>query len=77
MSNELNQIEGQDDVDNVDIYKGGKVIKVFAERERKGTKNREFLCRFQNKSFLHLEWLTLDEIKERDILMSRITKKNK
>ena len=49
----------------------------MAEREREKDETVEYLCKFQNKSYLHLVWLTLDEAKERDIMMIRLTKRNK
>lgn len=37
----------------------------------------EYLCRFQSKSYLHIEWLTIQDVKKREILMMNVTRRMK
>ena len=59
--------------ENYIFFRGGRVSKILDERIRSGTKEIERLCKFQAKSYLHLEWITEKEANQREIQMARHT----
>jgi chromodomain-helicase-DNA-binding protein 7 len=64
------------EADEYIFYRGGRVTKILAERTRAGTEVIEKLCKFHSKSYLHVEWLTVEEAAQRDIRMVRQTRRN-
>ena len=55
-------------------FKGGKISKVYDTRIRQGTSQEQKLCKLTTKSYLHLEWLTQEEIEARDIQDTKFNK---
>lgn len=57
-------------------FKGGRISKILAYRKREGTNQREKLCKFHSKSYMHVEWLTDSDIKKKNIQNLKQSQRN-